>query len=149
MAAMAAVAASGIAQALGGRRVLRLGAASERDLRRRVEAGLPYASLDAVMTKFGLTRPEMSAVLRLPQRTMARRKREGRLDPNESDRLLRLARIAAEAARILGDEEAAAGWLRDPNVALGGEVPMALLQTDIGARQVEQILGRIEYGVYS
>ena len=101
------------------------------------------------MTRFGLTRPEVSAVLRLPPRTMARRKREGRLDPDESDRLLPLARIAAEAARILGDEEAAVGWLRDPNVALGGEMPMALLRTDIGARQVEQILGRIEYGVYS
>lgn len=149
MAAMAAVAASEIAQALGGRRVLRGGAASERDLRRRVEAGLPYASLESVMTRFGLTRPEMSAVLRLPPRTMARRKRESRLDPDESDRLVRLARIAAEAARILGDKEKAVGWLRDPNMALGGEIPMELLQTYIGARQVEEMLGRIEYGVYS
>lgn len=149
MAAVVRVAASDIAEALGGRRLLRLDAASERGLRRSVEAGLPYASLEAVMRKFGLARPDVSTVLRLPVRTMARRKREGRLDPDESDRLLRLARIAAEAARILGTEEKAVGWLRDPNIALGGEVPMDLLQTDIGARQVEEILGRIEYGLYS
>lgn len=149
MAAMAAVAIDDLAKVLGGKRQFRFGVGNDRDFRRSVEAGLPYASLEAVMTRFGFTRPEMSGVLRLPPRTMARRKREARLNADESDRLLRLARIGAEAARILGDEGNAVGWLRDPNRALGYEIPLGLLQTDIGARQVEQILGRIEHGVFS
>lgn len=149
MAAMAAVAIDDLAKVMGGKRLFRFGVGNDRDFRRSVEAGLPYASLEAVMTRFGFTRAELSAVLRLPSRTMARRRREGRLDADESDRLLRLARIASEAARILGTADTAAGWLRDENRALGYEIPLDLLRTDVGARQVEQILGRIEYGVFS
>lgn len=149
MAAMAAVAIDDLARVLGGKRQFRFGIRSDRDFRRSVEAGLPYASLEAVTAKFGFTRAETASALRLPPRTMARRKREGRLNADESDRLLRLARVTSEAERILGDGTRAVGWLRDPNRALGYEIPLELLQTDIGARQVEQILGRIEYGVYS
>lgn len=149
MAEVAPLLARSIAEILGGKQILRLRSPTANDLRRGVEAGLPYASLEALMSRFGLSRSEVASVLGLPARTMARRKRERRLRPDESDRLLRLARIAAEAARILGTEEKAAGWLRDENMALGGEVPLELLRTDIGARQVEEILGRIEYGLYS
>lgn len=149
MAEVAPVLARSIAEILGGKQILRLRSPTANDLRHGVEAGLPYASLEALMGRFRLSRSEVASVLGLPARTMARRKRDRRLRPDESDRLLRLARIAAEAARILGTEEKAAGWLRDENMALGGEVPLELLRTDIGARQVEEILGRIEYGLYS
>ncbi|MCI0441640.1 MbcA/ParS/Xre antitoxin family protein, partial [bacterium] len=66
-----------------------------------------------------------------------------------SDRVVRLARIGAMAAYVLGNEQKAAVWLHERNRALGGIPPLDILDTDIGTRQVEEILGRIEHGVYS
>ncbi len=149
MASMAMVRAKYIAEALGGRKVLKADLGSTRALLRGVEAGLPYGSLEAITARFGLSRADVAAALRLPPRTLARRKRERKLPADESDRLVRLARIAADAARVLGDERKAGSWLRDENVALGGERPIGLLNSDLGARQVEDVLGRIEFGVYS
>ena len=71
---------------------------------------------------------------------------QGRLARYESDRLYRLARVVALAKRHIGDEEAAARWLRRPNRALGGNVPLELLDTELGARAVENVLGRIAFG---
>jgi putative toxin-antitoxin system antitoxin component (TIGR02293 family) len=65
----------------------------------------------------------------------------------ESSRLFRLARIFARAAQVLDGPDAAAKWLRRPQRALGGEVPLALLDTDAGAVAVERLLGRIEDAV--
>ena len=62
------------------------------------------------------------------------------------DRLYRLARIVALAKHYLGDGQAAHAWLRRPNRALGGAVPLDLLDTEPGARAVENVLGRIAYG---
>lgn len=149
MAQMAMPGTRRIADALGGRKVLKRELDSARALLRGVEAGLPYASLEAVTERFGLSRSEVAAALRLPPRTLARRKRERKLRPDESDRLVRLARVAADAARVLGDDAKAGSWLRRPNTALGGESPLELLRSDLGARQVEDVLGRIEFGVYS
>ena len=149
MAHMALDRARHIADALGGRKVLNADLGTPRALLRGVESGLPYASLDALTARFGLTRAEVAAATRIPLRTLARRKRERKLHPDESDRLVRLARIAADGARVLGDERTAGSWLRDANVALGGERPIDLLKSDLGARQVDDVLGRIEFGVYS
>lgn len=134
---------------LGGRKVLRRRVSNLNELRQTVNAGLPYASVEAVMAKFGLDRGEAATVLRLPQRTLARRKKDRRLRADESDRLLRLARIGAQAVEVLGSEEKAARWLRRPNRALENRVPLELLDSDIGAKQVEDVLGRIEHGVVS
>ncbi len=138
-----------IVDVLGGPGVLEESSASIEALRDRIRAGLPYASLETVMRRFGLRREEISATLDLPLRTFSRRKRERRLSADESDRLFRLARIAARAVEVLGDEDKASRWLHRPNRVLAGEPPVALLDTDLGARQVEDVLGRIEYGVYS
>jgi putative toxin-antitoxin system antitoxin component (TIGR02293 family) len=61
--------------------------------------------------------------------------------------LYRIARVAAQAFAVFGSEEKAAVWLRRPNRALNGDLPVHLLDTDVGARQVEDILGRIEHGI--
>ena len=114
-----------------------------------MKAGLPYASLEALIGKLGLGREEAAAALPLPQRTIARRKKEQRLQADESDRVLRLARISAQAMATLGSEEKAAQWLRRPNRALGNRTPLDLLDSDIGIRQVEEILGRIAHGTIS
>ena len=138
-----------LVEALGGRKVLKRRIANLDELRETVKAGLPYASLEALIGKFGLAREEAAAALHLPQRTIARRKKEQKLRSDESDRLLRLARVGAQAAATLGSEQKAAQWLRRPNRALGNLAPLDLIDSDIGARQVEEVLGRMEHGSIS
>lgn len=142
-------AATAIFEALGGPRVLSENNPGLTELGERVRRGLPYAALEAVIGQLGLSREQVSEALQLPERTLARRKKERRLHPDESDRLFRLARIAAQGAEVLGSTEKAAHWLQRPNRALGGRVPLELLDTDAGTQQVVEVLGRIEHGVYS
>jgi putative toxin-antitoxin system antitoxin component (TIGR02293 family) len=141
-------AAEYVIEVLGGPKVFKGRALpSAAELRDRVRIGLPYQSLESVRERLNISLPEAAVVLHVPLRTLARRKQERRLDADESDRLYRLVRIAAQAVSVLGTEEKAAAWLRRPNRALNGEVPIGFLDTDIGARQVEDILGRIEHGI--
>ena len=117
------------------------------ELRARIREGLPYRSFESVRERLRLSIPETATVLHMPARTLARRRQSRKLDPEESDRLYRLARVAAHAVSAFGEEEKAATWLRRPNRALNGEPPIHVLDTDIGAQQVEDILGRIEHGI--
>ena len=138
-----------IATVLGGPAVFGKQVSTSAELHGKLRAGLPHAALETLMTRFDLSRDEISRVLHLPLRTIARRKRERRLHADESDRLCRLARIAAHTEDVLGGAERAARWLRTPNRALAGAAPLALLDTDLGSRQVEELLGRIEHGVFA
>ena len=142
-------AATAIFETLGGARVLRDPGSGLTDLGELVRRGLPYGALEAVMGRLALSREEVAEALQLPERTLARRKREGTLQPAESDRLFRLARITAQAAEVLGSTEKSARWLVRPNRALGGRIPLRLLDTDAGTREVEEVLGRIEHGLVS
>jgi len=138
-----------IVQLLGGQKALGRRGSSPVKMREALREGLPYLSLEAVMEALGLSREEASALLALPVRTLVRRKRERRLQADESDRLYRLARIAARGVEVFGTPEKAARWLRRHNRALGGDVPLELLDTEVGVQEVDEILGRIEYGLYS
>jgi putative toxin-antitoxin system antitoxin component (TIGR02293 family) len=88
-------------------------------------------------------------ILGIPPRTVARRKEARQLNPQESDRLYRLARAAAQAVAVLGSLDKARLWLKTPNRALGCELPLDLLDTEIGARQVDDVLLRLNYGIFS
>ena len=143
------VTASKIAETLGGRSVLKERLADYTAVIHRARAGLPYAALEAVAKRYGIPMATLAQVIDLPARTLARRKKERRLSASESDRLVRVTRVAAEAEGVLGDRHKAGRWLQKPNRALGGAIPIDLLSSDLGAGQVETILGRIEYGVYS
>ena len=140
---------SEIVDVLGGRTAGLRAVRTPEELKAWIREGLPFSSLETVMERFSLNRDEVSSALDLPPRTLARRKQERRLRPAESDRLFRLARLAAQAVEVLGSEDKASRWLHTPNRALDGEAPLTLLDTDLGARQVEDLLGRIEHGVYS
>lgn len=98
------------------------------------------------MRASGLTLKELAAALDLSPRSLQRRRQSGRLARYESDRLYRLARIVALANEYLGDHVRAMQWLKHPNRALGGLAPVTAIDTELGARQVENILGRIAYG---
>jgi putative toxin-antitoxin system antitoxin component (TIGR02293 family) len=137
-----------IIEALGGPRALRARSVTPGSLRERVRRGLPYASLDAAAKRLGLDADEIAKLIGVPARTLARRKAAGRLRPEESDRLYRVIRIAALTEETLGSPDKAKRWLRAPNRALGHEPPLSLLDTDLGARHVEDVLGRIAHGLH-
>jgi putative toxin-antitoxin system antitoxin component (TIGR02293 family) len=139
-----------VVEVLGGAKVFRgRGVPDPAQLRVRIQEGLPYSALDALRERLHLSLPETSRVLDTPVRTLARRRRERKLQAAESDRLYRVARVYAQAVQVLGAEDRAAEWLRRPNRALNGEPPLELLDTELGSRQVEDVLGRLEYGVFS
>jgi putative toxin-antitoxin system antitoxin component (TIGR02293 family) len=139
-----------IVEVLGGRRVLGKAIRKADDLARLVRRGLPATSLTALAGKLEVGNAALSRKLGIPQRTLTRRRSQGtRLTSAESDRTVRLARVYANAVEMLGDEVKAVEWLRTPNRALGGDRPLDQIDTDLGARTVEDILGRIAYGVYS
>lgn len=116
------------------------------DLQRAIRQGFPKTVVKQVMQSAGLTLKELAASLDLSPRSLQRRSREGRLAPFESDRLYRLARIVALAKHYLGNDAVATRWLKRPNRALGGKMPLESIDTEVGARAVENILGRIGYG---
>jgi putative toxin-antitoxin system antitoxin component (TIGR02293 family) len=149
MAGYATLTAERIIETLGGQRALKTRVLSLDDLRARLRTGLPYESLSALSVGYGIEVQDLSAILAIPMRTLARRKKEKRLHADESDRLFRVGRIAALAEQTLGSKDKAKRWLQKANRALGGAAPLRLLDTELGARQVEDVLGRIAHGVYS
>jgi putative toxin-antitoxin system antitoxin component (TIGR02293 family) len=131
---------------LGGRKVLGRNLASQRDLCEAIREGFPPAVVEELMQASGLTLKELAESLDLSPRSLQRRRRSGRLARFESDRLYRLARIIALAQQSFGDRRSAARWLKRSNRALGGVSPISAIDTELGARQVENVLGRIAYG---
>lgn len=129
--------------------LLRLKAKTVVELREAVRKGMPFGVLGSLSKHLEMTPQEVADVAGIPARTVARRKTRGTLDPQESDRVYRLARAVAQAAKSLGSLGKARAWLKAPNRALAGEVPLGLLDTDIGARQVEEVLLRLDYGIFS
>ena len=143
------VSARRIAETLGGYRVMKARVRTADGLGQRVRGGLPYAALEALAERLHAPLAEVGEALRVPARTLARRRHAGRLTVEESDRLVRLGRIAALAEQVLGDRERELRWLRQPNRALGQRVPLRHLDTDLGVREVEAVLLRLEHGVHS
>jgi putative toxin-antitoxin system antitoxin component (TIGR02293 family) len=141
--------AEDIASRLGGSDALGRRIEGELDLVNLVREGLPVSALETAIRRGVLSRAEAERLV-IPRRTLSHRKRRGEpLTTDESDKLARVVRVAALAEETFQDEEKAHGWLRDPNRALGGERPLDLLETEGGARLVEQVLGRIAHGVFS
>ena len=88
----------------------------------------------------------LSNVVRISQRTVKRRLGEGRFHPDESERLVRVARLTERTKEVFEDLERAREWLKSPQFALGGEIPLEYADTEPGAQIVGDLLGRIEHG---
>ncbi|RME94712.1 MAG: DUF2384 domain-containing protein [Verrucomicrobia bacterium] len=114
-----------------------------------VRAGLPVAEFDALRELLGVSIERLAGMLGLGKATLHRRRLQGRLQTPESDRLLRYARLLGRATEVMGSLEAGRDWLLAPQAGLGGAVPLDYAATEVGAREVEELLGRIEHGVYS
>jgi len=115
-----------------------------------VREGLPVKALLLLAERLDIRQAEISEKIGIPKRTLTRRlTQHSRLTAAESDRTVRLAQVYSIAAETLGDGDKAAAWLKTPNRALRGGRPLDQLDTDPGVREVEDVLGRIAYGVYS
>ena len=139
-----------VPEVLGGDVLLGQSLARSGALAELVREGLPVKALLLLAERLELNQAEIAASIGIPLRTLTRRmSSDARLTPAESDRTVRLAQVFATAVETLGDGEKAAGWLKTPNRALRGGRPLDQLDTDPGVREVEDLLGRIAYGVYS
>lgn len=112
----------------------------------RIEAGLSFTALASFIA--GQDKDAVLQALRISKRTFDRRREQGRLLPEESDRLYRLVQLYGLAADVMGNEDAGKDFMTTPARALAGRTPLETVRNEAGAKQVEDLLLRIEYGVY-
>lgn len=113
-----------------------------------LKKGLPFDELVVLRAILEIPMEKLAAMLGISKATLHRRKAAGKLDVAESDRVVRYARLMGLATQVLESPENARSWLSTPKVGLGGAIPLAYAETEFGAREVEDLLGRMEYGVY-
>ena len=115
-----------------------------------VRDGIPARALKSFASTLNLNLSEIAEIVLIPRRTLERRMAENaRLRTPEAERVVRLARVFSKAREVFEDGAEASEWLTEPLDALGGESPLQAINTEHGAREVEQILGRIEQGVFA
>lgn len=140
-----------IAAALGGRKVLGKTVGSSFEFADIIAKGLSRSALDRVKEILRLTDREVSAALDISEKTVSRLRHDParRLPLATGDRLYRIARLFALAEEVLERKEQAREWMRSPQIGLDNRIPLDLLRTEAGAREVEDLLIRIEHGVLS
>ncbi len=114
-----------------------------------IREGLPVGKFFELEETLGVGTARLAEVVGIPVRTLQRRKEEGRLSKEESDRLDRVLHLVAQATRVFESVASAREWLTRPQMGLAGFVPLELADTGAGTREVENLLGRIDYGVYA
>lgn len=123
---------------------------SARQWHRVILQGVPVRSAEILKDSMEVSDSLLAQLLGISEKTLSRaRKANASLDAVTSDRLFRVARIAALARKSLEGDKAALAWLKRPQPGLGGQTPVSLMTTSAGAEEVERLLLRIEYGVYS
>jgi putative toxin-antitoxin system antitoxin component (TIGR02293 family) len=116
----------------------------------KLEAGLSFKTLERLDAHSGLGLTMLATLIGIPSRTLARRKGAGRLAPEESERLFRISNIFEKAVELFeGDAASAIQWLTTPKKALAGHPPIQYSRTEPGAREVEDLIGRLEHGVFA
>jgi putative toxin-antitoxin system antitoxin component (TIGR02293 family) len=116
----------------------------------QVGRGLRFRAFERFRANAGLTSDQLSELVAVTPRTRQRRKETGRLEPTESDRLVRAARTFGQALELFeGDADAAHRWFTTKATALGDRSPIVLCRSDVGTREVEALIGRLEHGVLS
>lgn len=142
---------SDITNALGGRKVLKKSVVSSLEISDMITAGLPSESAFFLQNLLHLGDAEYSSMLGVSTKTLSRHRQApgSHLAIEVSDRLYRIARIYTLAEEVLENKEAAVNWLHRPQIGLNQRIPFDLIRTEVGAREIEELLYRIEYGMYS
>ena len=136
-----------VARIFGGNKTLKHEIFTELDFADIIEEGIPYQAVHKFQKYSGINDLKMAEFMSITPKTF--RRRNSRFNPTESNRAYVLAKITIEAEEAIGDKEGALNWLNEKQPALGGRIPYQLLSTSAGAQVVSELLGRINYGVYS
>src|SRR5437016_591876 len=115
----------------------------------KMQAGLSFRAVTNLQKALDLPLGTMATVLGMSRATLHRRKIQGKIDQDESERLMRYQRLLKKAEDVFGDAESARTWMTTKQSGLGKAVPLDFARTESGAREFENLLGRIEYGAYS
>jgi putative toxin-antitoxin system antitoxin component (TIGR02293 family) len=116
----------------------------------QIERGFSFKSLRKLESYSGMPISMIASIIGIPERTLARRKTAGKLTSEESERLLRVSAVFEKAVELFeGDVTVAVKWLTTSQKALGHKPPLSYARTELGAREVENLIGRLEYGVFS
>ena len=119
-------------------------------LDRQVRRGLGYTAFTRFQRNTGLPASVIAELIQVPTRTLTRRKAEGKFAPEESDRLVRASRVFGRTMELFeGNGSEARAWLLAAQPALSGRVPLEFARTDVGAAEVENLIGRLEHGIPS
>lgn len=117
-------------------------------LHSRVREGLSFEAFERLRRVLDFSASRAAEHLRIPPRTLARRKEAKKFDAEESDRLIRLSRLVGLALQLFeGDLEEMRSWLTTSHGALANQTPLEFATTEIGAREVENLIGRLEHGI--
>lgn len=136
--------------AAGVGKLLGIKATDTLKLVRLVERGFAFEKLERIRRETGYPLEVLAGSVGISSRTLSRRKKEKKLTPAESDRLVSVSRLLHLAVELFGGEkEKAFRWFRSPNRALGNLTPLEMASTETGSREVENLIGRLEHGVFS
>lgn len=115
----------------------------------RLRKGFPILEFRLLQDLLRISEEDLGRFLGISPATLHRRKKLGRLETPESERIVRFARLFGLSAEIFESKEAAREWLKIPNPGTSGETPLSYSDTEYGAREVENLLGRIDHGIFS
>ncbi len=131
-------------------KLLGIETADNLKLAKKVEAGFSFGALERLGKTTGLSLERLRIAVRITPRTLTRRRKEKKLSPEESDRLVSVSRLLAQTFELFeGNAEAGMRWFQSPNRALNGQSPIEVAATETGAREVENLIGRLEHGVFT
>lgn len=111
-----------------------------------IKAGLPFHVFEDLAVELRIQASDLARTISVPPRTLQRRKSEGAFPQDESDRLYRIIRLTERGKEVLGSD--GIEWLTTPKRFLGGVTPLAFADTEAGAWEIMQALGRLEHGVF-
>jgi putative toxin-antitoxin system antitoxin component (TIGR02293 family) len=114
-----------------------------------LKSGLPISSFQKLQKIMDVSAGELASTVNIASRTLSRRKRQGKLQTDESERLLRIGKLFDMALELFEDKRLAQQWFKEPNKALGGATPLGYSDTEPGAKEVEMLIGRLEFGIFS
>lgn len=131
-------------------KLIGVNAADNMKLAKKVEVGFSFDALERLGKVTGLPLERLRMAVRITPRTLTRRRKEKRLSPEESDRLVSVSRLLAQTFELFeGNREAAISWFISPNRALNAQSPIEVASTETGAREVENLIGRLEHGLFT
>jgi len=131
----------------------RLGLVKNRtELVAQIHHGFRVTVIEKLANELQLPLQTLLKVARIAPATLTRRRKSTSrlLSAEESDRIYRIASAYGNTVQLFeGDADSARRWLSEPAKALAGNSPLQYLDTEAGANEVRDLIGRLEHGVYT